>query len=203
MDFYPVYAKKTPIFEANETQKEEISNFVKNLIDLNQKLLNYCEYVQKIYTTYSGVKKTKLRDILIDNFYKLLLKKDKKITVREIEVNADDDLLIIKINDKEFLKLQIKDTFKRKYLYYYIDSLDTKLLNIENKKIFQTFKDLEIDDFDDIQSIKVVIKELEKFDTKTTLKHKITELEDKLNKFVFQIYRLNEAEIKYIEESFF
>jgi len=76
-------------------------------------------------------------------------------------------------------------------------------LNIEDKKIFQAFKDLEIDDFDDIQSIKVVIKELEKFDTKTTLKNKISELESKLNELVFQIYGLNEEEIKYIEESFF
>jgi len=43
--------------------------------------------------------------LLNDYYKKLLIKNDKKIKVREIEVNADDDLLIIKINDKEFLKL--------------------------------------------------------------------------------------------------
>ncbi|KKL72375.1 hypothetical protein LCGC14_2085540, partial [marine sediment metagenome] len=69
MDYVPGIAKITPIFKCNEEQKKEISEIVMKLIDLNQRLLNYSETIQKIYKKYSGVKKTKLREIIQNNFY--------------------------------------------------------------------------------------------------------------------------------------
>ena len=67
-------------------------------MDLNENLLSYNETVQKIYKRYSVVKKTKLMEIIQNNFYRLLLKKDNLIKVREINVNTDNDLLLVKIN---------------------------------------------------------------------------------------------------------
>lgn len=203
MDFVPGIAKITPIFKCNEEQKQAISDIVRKLIDLNQKLLNYNGEIQKIYKKYSGVNKTKLREILQDNFYRFLLKKDKKIKVREINVKTDEDLLLVEINEKEFLKLQIKDSIKRKYLYYFIDSLDIEFLNSKDKTIFQAFKQLEIDDFDDMKAIKITTAELDKFLTKEMLKSEINKLEEELNDNIFNLYGLNEEEINYIKDSFY
>lgn len=203
MDFYPGYASKTPIFKANESQKNEITKLIKDLMDLNKKLLFYSETIQKIYKKYSGVKKTKLRDIIQNNFYRLLLKKDKKVKVREISADIDDDLILVNINGKEFLKLQIKDVIKRKYLYFFIDSLEIELLNKQEKNIFQTFKELEIDDFKDEKAINTVVEELDKFLSKNLLKNEIVKLEIVLNDRIFKLYELSEEEIKYIKDSFY
>jgi len=203
MDFYPGYASKTPIFKANESQKNEITKLVKDLMDLNKNLLFYNETIQKIYKKYSGVKKTKLREIIQNNFYRLLLKKDKKIKVREISIETDDDLILVNINGREFLKLQIKDVIKRKYLFFFIDSLEIDLLNIQEKNIFQAFKELEIDDFEDEKAINTVVEELDKFLSKDLLKNEITKLEIMLNDRIFKLYELSEEEIKYIKDSFY
>ncbi len=203
MDFYPGYASKTPIFKANESQKKEITKLVKDLIDLNEDLLSYNETIQVIFKKYSGIKKTKLRDIIRNNFYRLLLKKDKKIKVREIYVETDDDLLLVKINGKEFLKLQIKDGIKRKYLFYFIDSLEIDSLNLQEKNIFQAFKELKIDDFDDLKAITTIVGELDKHLTKELLKSRIAKVENKLNDKIFKLYGLSEEEIKYIKDSFY
>ncbi len=203
MDYVLGIAKTTPIFKGSEEQKKEISDIVRKLIDLNQKLLNYNEPIQKIYKKYSGVKKTKLRDIIQNNFYRLLLKKDKKIKVREIRADIDDDLILVNINGKEFLKLQIRDVIKRKYLFFFIDSLEIDLLNIQEKNIFQAFKELEIDDFDDEKAINIVVEELDKFLSKNLLKNEIAKLEILLNDRIFKLYELSEEEIKYIKDSFY
>ena len=203
MDFYPGYASKTPIFKANESQKDEITKIVKDLIDLNRDLLLYSKTIQNIYKKYSGVKKTKLREIIQNNFYRLLLKKDKKIKVREISACIDDDLILVDINGKKFLKLQIKDVIKRKYLFSFTDSLDIDLLNIQEKNIFQAFKELEIDDFDDEKAINTVVEELDKFLSKDLLKNEIAKLEIILNDKIFKLYQLSEEEIKYIQDSFY
>ena len=202
MDFIPGIAKITPIFNGSNEQKQEISDCVIELIDLNQKLLNYSETIQKIYKKYSGVKKTKLREIIQNNFYRLLLKKDKKVKVREISVETDDDLILIHINSKDFLKLQIKDTVKRKYLLFFIDSLNIDSLNLQGKTIFQVFKEIEIDDIDDNKAIKAVVEELDKYLTKILLKSEILKLENVLNDRIFKLYKLNKEEIKYIKDSF-
>ncbi len=203
MDFVSGIAKRTPIFKVSEEEKKPISVFVKELTDLNQKLLDYNKNIQQVYEKYSGAKKTKLRDILLNNFYKLLLKRDKKIKVRDIDIETKDDLFILKINDKDFLKLQIKDPTKRKYIKYFLDSLDIDLLNIPEKKIFQAFKELEIDDIDDIQAVNTMVEELEHYKSKETLKNKILGLEYKLNEKIYELYGLDEEEIKYVKESFY
>ncbi len=97
--------------------------------------------------------------------------------VREINVETDDDLILVNINGREFLKFQIKDVIKRKYLFFFIDSLEIDLLNIQEKNIFQTFKELEIDDFEDEKAINIVVEELDKFLSKYLLKNEIAKLE--------------------------
>ncbi len=133
----------------------------------------------------------------------MLLKKDKKIKVREISADIDDDLILVNINGKEFLKLQIRDVFKRMYLFFFIDSLEIDLLNIQEKNIFQTFKELEIDDFEDKKAIITVGEELDKFLSKDLLKNEIDKLEIMLYDRIFKLYELSEEEIKYIEDSFY
>jgi len=113
-------------------------------------------------------------------------------TARIFDASEEEKALL-----KKYFLLTIKPTL-------YIANVDEQSLEENISEVtLKAFKDLEIDDFDDTQSIKVVIKELEKFDTKTTSKSKISELENKLNEKIFQIYGLNEEEIKYIEDSFF
>ena len=202
MDFIPGIAKITPIFRCNEEQKQEISNIVLKLLDLNQTLLNYNEKLQIIFKKYSGVNKTKLGEILQNNFYRFLLKKDKKIKVREINTQIAEDLLLVDINGKEFLKLQIEDSIKRKYLLYFLDSLEIERLNLKEETPFQAFKQLEIDDYSDSKAIKTTIVELEKFTTKNLLKSEIHKLEVMLNDIIFNLYNFNEEEINHIRESF-
>jgi hypothetical protein len=59
-------------------------------------------------------------------------------------------------------------------------------LNIPEKNIFQAFKELEIDDIDDIQALNTVVEELEHFEPKITLKNEIMGLENKLNKKIYE-----------------
>ena len=132
-----------------------------------------------------------------------MLKKDKRIKVRKISVKTDEDLLLIEINEKEFLKLQIKDSIKRKYLFYFIDSLDIESLNLKEKSTFQAFKQLEIDDFDDAKAIKTTVAELGKYISKGLLKSEINKLEVRLNDNIFNLYGLSEEEINYIKDSFY
>ncbi|MFW9894195.1 MAG: TaqI-like C-terminal specificity domain-containing protein [Candidatus Thorarchaeota archaeon] len=200
MDFVPGVAKLTPILKVSNEEKKKISDMVKELTELSQKVLNYNNNIQQVYEKYSGMKKTKFKEILLNNFYKLL-KKDKKIKIRDICVESKDDLLIIQINEKDFLKLQIMDSNKRKYIFYFLDSLDIELLNISDKKIFQTFKELEIDDIEDIKAVNTVVEELEHYDSKLTLKQKISVLENELNEKLYKLYGLNEEEIRYIKDS--
>lgn len=103
----------------------------------------------------------------------------------------------------KFLKLQIKDIIKRKYLFYFVDSLEIDLLNLQEKKIFQAFKELEIDDFEDEKAINTVIEELDKFLSKDLLKNEIAKLEIMLNDKIFKLYQLGEEEIMYIKDSFY
>jgi hypothetical protein len=59
-------------------------------------------------------------------------------------------------------------------------------LNIPEKNIFQAFKELEIDDIDDIQALNTVVEELEHFEPKITLKNEIMGLENKLNMKIYE-----------------
>ena len=59
-------------------------------------------------------------------------------------------------------------------------------MNIPEKNIFQAFKELEIDDIDDIQALNTVVEELEHFEPKITLKNEIMGLENKLNKKIYE-----------------
>ena len=54
---------------------------------------------------------------------------------------------------------------------------------------------MEIDDIDDTQALNTVVEELEHFEPKLTLKNEIMGLENKLNKKIYELYRLNEEEI--------
>ncbi len=200
MDFYPGYAGKTPIFKADKNNLNKITEVVKELMKINKNLLDYEEHVRNLFKKYSGAKKTKLCDIFDNNFHKSLIKRDKKIKVNEIEVNSESDMLFIIINNKKILKIQIKDQLKRDYLHYFLDSLDIELLNIQKKKIIEALNNIEIDDLD---AIRTVVEDLKDQDTKIDLKRKIDLLESKLDQRVFEIYGLNDEEIKYIEDSFF
>ncbi len=202
MDFYPAYAGKMPIFKATNSQKEKISEIVKKLMDLSQKLLDYNKNIQKIYLKYSGVNKTKLSELLSKNFYKVLIKKDRKVKVRKIDVVPDDDMLILRVNDKEILKIQIKDNIKRKYLHYFLDSLNIDSINKQDEKIIESLKCVEIDDFNDDKAIKTVVNDLT-FPTKNEIKNEIDELENQLNEKIYNLYNLNDAEINYIKESYY
>ena len=59
-------------------------------------------------------------------------------------------------------------------------------MNIPEKNIFQAFKELEIDDIDDIQALNTVVEELEHFEQKITLKNEIMGLENKLNMKIYE-----------------
>ena len=201
MDFVPGIAKLTPILKTSEEEKNKISEIVKKLMNLNQKLLNYESEIRKIYEKYSGIKKTKFTELFQNHYFKRL-KKDKKIKVRDVYVKIDEDLLILVINKKDFLKLQIKDVRKRKYVSFFLDSIYPDLLNTSDNTIFKILKDLEIDDLEDIKAIMVVTEELDDYKLKFELRNRIIELENELNNRIYRLYGLSKEEIRYIKESF-
>ncbi len=202
MDFYPAYASRMPIFKASNSQKKEIAEIVKKLMDNSQKSLDYNKNIQKIYLKYSGVNKTKLSEIISKNFHKLLIKKDKRIKVRSVDVVLDDDVLILRVNGKDILKIQITDNNKRKYLHYFLDSLNIDSINEQDKKVFESIKCVEIDDFDDDNAIKTVVNDLN-FQTKNELKNEMDKLENQLNEKIYNLFSLNESEINYIKKSYY
>jgi type I restriction-modification system DNA methylase subunit len=201
MDFTSGYASLTPILKATKDQNHEVTKIVKELTKLNYQLLEYNDKVQLLFNKYSGAIKTKIVSILNENFNKLLVKKDKKEEIKDIHVEIDGDMIFISIKNKKFLKLQISDSNKRKYLSYYLDTIPCDKLKQEKTKL-ATLKGITIDDFTDIQAINRVCQELDKIPTKSELKAKIRALEGELNKNIYQYYDLTQKEIDYIEKSF-
>jgi archaellum biogenesis ATPase FlaH len=124
------------------------------------------------------------------------------VNVKNIEVETQEDMLILKVNKKRVLKIQINDEIKRKYLAYYLEGLDPETLNQPNITVIDALSLIEIDDFNDTKAIKSVMDELKTLDSKEKLKQKIIMLEKELNNTIFQFYQLTPEEIKYIEDSF-
>ena len=201
MDFTPGYASLTPILNPKESQGQEITKIVKDLTDLNFSLVNFDKNIQSIYKKFGGAIKTKLGTILNNNFNKLLVKSDQKKKISDINIKIDGEMLIILVKNKEFLKLGIKDPFMRKYLAYYLESYPCETLKQE-KTILSTLKKIEIDDFTDLKSIKIICNELDKYHPKSELENMINALENKLNQKIYEYYELTQEEIEYIEKSF-
>ena len=205
MDLTPIYAQQIPILRARTEDKEEISSIVKDIEDSYKEKNDYGVHIRSIFQKFSGYKKTKMNEIVSDTsvFWKLEVKKNKKIRVRDIRVHeADSDFLYIHLNQKPFLKIQIKDKEERLYLKYYLDSLDTLFLKSDGLPTFNVFKELEIDDLSDKRGIQAILSSLKGVKTKYEMELQIKELEAKLNEKIYSMYNLNKEEQEYIENTF-
>ena len=197
----------------------------KNIVELVDKIVDFKKQLSKLninferYLTEPVIAETNFRDYYdkLDINEKEALDKMSKGNIRKLKVEEQGNWLVFKVDyvarkkgkkqefkDVEIVKCKFKDELQRKFLFYTINNykkplgtgnLLLKILRIPVPRFDKDPKKNGLIITKMMQEYLKVVREKER------LEKGIQETDDLINRKVYELYGLNEGEIKIIEES--
>ncbi|OLS19075.1 MAG: Type IIS restriction enzyme Eco57I [Candidatus Heimdallarchaeota archaeon LC_3] len=203
MDLVPGYAKKTPIFRASDEQKQFITNKVKEIIDVQKLILSFDKNILKILKTYRGKDRITINEYFKGKFSNLMFKdKKRKIKVTEILTEKLNGLLIIKVNEEEFYKIEIPSNNEEEFFRFFLESIDPELFNREKGSLSDVFNSFELDSIIQTENLTYILEKLAKYQLKSDLYSLLSKSEDYLNEMIYDIFSISAKEKMFINQSF-
>ena len=197
---------------------DEIIELVDRILSLNKRLneidTDFYRYINNI---------PRIKDATFKRYYMRysenvipLIESKTKGTVRRVKVEKQNDWLILKIDylaqtkgesqefaDVEVLKCQIKDEYLRDFLFY---SLSNYKKNLGTGNILLKTQFISIPRFDKNEEknnqiiVKLIKVYVEAFEKKRMLKNQIQEVDDQINREVYELYDITPEEMFLIEK---
>jgi len=216
MDFYKEYAERLPVKPFSMKDQKGIIDLVDSIITHFQ---DPCR-LDPIYEKYMTEKVIGFRELV--EYYRALSpsERDPKDTktegiIKKLLVREDGDWLSFKIDyldqeqrkiitDYEILKCEFKD---RKIRTFLLKEINSKGAPNRGKRLLDKILSVKLPSFhkDSSRNKELIIAQLAPFlkdiDSQSAWKDKYKNLDDELNKRIYQIYGLDEEEVRYVEDN--
>ncbi|RQD75764.1 MAG: hypothetical protein D5S01_04780 [Halanaerobium sp. MSAO_Bac5] len=151
----------------------------------------------------------KLKDIVEDNFYNKIYE-GRASKIFNIAVNINDNILTLyniksKSEAQELVKFEVKEKLHRQYLKLYLEGLTGNQIAKYNKlhgNVLDKVMQIQLPDYGKPEVIKKVVTEYTQHEEEINeLLKNISKTDTEIDKLVYELYCLNEEEIKIVEES--
>jgi len=207
----PHYFEQIPIVDYSNKQKllkEKAEEMIKyhEFLYKNEDL-NFIELIEK-YTSNKG---NSIKNIITKSDFKNLIYLGRASKVRNFTVNINTNIATLysekSSNGKyELLKFEESNKYKRKYLKYYLENLtEEKLEEINDKyegNLLEKVLQIGIPDYNKDLVVRKVVREWEDLQEKIKdLEKEIEKTDNEIDQMVYELYDLNDEEIKIVEES--
>ncbi len=230
LNVYPDNVKALPIYKANPETQKEIALLVNKIINFNYQLSNSNLNFERYLNIYPRVKDDVLKNYVdkLSTSEKEVLKDGTGKSASQIEaekivefdIDEEGETLIFTFGylkkttkgtlitvSHEVFQCKITDNSLRKFLYYSIKNNTTPGKLGKGNLINRLYKKVKIPRFEENPEMnkKIIDKimndylpEVEKYNE---LKEKIEETDNEIDRLVYELYGLTEAEIKIVEDS--
>lgn len=201
--YFKIPIISTPKQKSFEKKAKDLTELKKQKEEINQ--LCFIQFLRK----YSSLTGSPLKSVLKKTKFFNPIYSGRAKKLRKLSATISDTILTVyaETNNRklELMKFDEKDPFRIHYLKLFFENLTEEKIeeiNNGNGNIFEKVLALEIPDFEKPLVIRKVVTEWNKIQEKhTKLKTKIAKTDNKIDQMVYELYGLNEDEIKIVEES--
>jgi len=202
--------RKFPIKIVSYPQANKMIALVNDMLELKEK---ETEEKKKTFIDtlkkYASTRGISLKKIIDDSNFKNKIYSGRTQKVRNPTVAINDHILTIYADKPgsgkyELIKFEVKDYFKRQYLKLYLENLTEEQLEEVNRcsgNILEKVLQIEIPDYDKPGVIRRVVNEWNRLHGEIKeLEEKIEKTDREIDQMVYELYGLNDDEIKIVEE---
>jgi type I restriction-modification system DNA methylase subunit len=216
MDFYEDYAGRLPVRPLSIDKQKEVIDIADSIIthfkDKRRQAPNYQKYITERIVTYKefndyyrqlSPNQRDPKDIATEGMIKnlLVVEEGEWLSFRVNYLDQTQHRIVI---DYEVLRCQFQDRAIRKFLQYEINSRGP---NNRGRRLLDKILMIKIPAFhktpaQDEQLIRAQLEPfLDDYDSHQTWENEFRELDNRLNKKVYEIYGLDEEEIRHVEDN--
>lgn len=194
-----------PIKEVSFKLQDKIINKVDLILENKKKYFNLKNMtIVNISNNYNLKTPIKLSQFVKNYPYKQIYFGSAS-KVGEMKVELKNGWAIIHSNDRELFKFKAKNKYKAEYLKLFLESMsDEKITEIDNRtgKIIEKILSIEIPGYDEDNKIKSLIEEWRQIQEEINfLEKKVAEIDNEIDKMVYDLYDLTQEEIDIVESN--